>query len=143
MRIRWKRWLVIIPASVILLIGGFWLGDKLWFYPSHADRVAIEGRYKQWHSALGEQRFGDAYKIMSPSYRAKHSAEDFGKQFDLWGDKRYSLSPTCTLRVHGSRGRLYPLEDPGGFELWSGPDFEWSKVDGEWYMTGEVSVFVD
>lgn len=143
MRIRWRKWLVIIVAGFVLLVAGIWVGVTLWFYPSYADREAIEGRYKQWHSALGEHRFAEAYKFMSPSYRTQHSVEDFEKWFGHWGDKYFSLSPKCALRVHSSHGRLYPLEDAWGFELWSGPDFEWAKVDGEWYMTGELDLFMD
>ena len=142
MRICRKRVLIIIAGVFILLLGGYW-GFTLWLRPSCTDRTAIEGRYKVWHSALNEKRFSAAYWIMSPDYRARHSVEQFAETFRLWGEDMWALHPKCSVRGNAKRAYLYPLDSSWTAGFWYGAEYEWVKTQGEWYMTGELTLFTD
>ena len=102
----------------------------------------MEGRYGAWQKALEENRIGDAYMVMSKAYREVRSLEGFRKDLGYYGDAMYHLSPGYHLRVYGSGAWLYPYHAEFG-ELRSGPEFEWEKVEGTWYFTGRVTVFLD
>jgi hypothetical protein len=110
-----------------------------WNRPTRADREAIVERYILWQAALADKRPADAYPLMSPDYRAGHSLADFvGSISQHWP----ALEPGYSLGTKGDKGYLYPY-DEGWFELWNGPELEWVKVDGEWYLTGEVTWYTD
>jgi hypothetical protein len=130
----------VVLASA-LLAGCDGAGVWLWERPSREERQAIESRYTRWQTALDEERFADAYAVMSPRYRAAHPLAEFADEFkDLsW----VRLKPGYILRVHGSDARLYPFDDNGWFEIWNGPDYEWEEIGGEWYLTGDMQWYTD
>jgi hypothetical protein len=131
-----------LALSIVLLGFGLWAGVWLWYRPSAADRQAIESRYLLWHTALAEKRYPDAYALMSQSYRDSHSLTDFAEHFEIWGKPSLRLERGYSLRVHGSYARLYPYESRG-FNLWCGPDYQWVKNEGGWFLTGEFTYYVD
>jgi len=141
MRVRRRILVIAFAVSIVPIVALFYTGVWLWFRPSSVDRQAIESRYTLWHSALGNARFSDAYAFMSPKYRANHSLQEFRDEFRSSGESWLQLQPGYSLRVHGSGGRLYPLDD--GLELWNGLDYEWIKVGDIWFLTGNVVHYYD
>ena len=133
----WRKRIVVAAVGLALVAGA-----AAWSFRGRADVRAIAARYTYWHSALSERRFADAYAVMSTGYRAGHSMEQFAADFEEFGDAFGRLEPGCNVRVHGSHARLYPFE-ADWLELWNGPDFEWVKTDGEWFLTGEYDWFLD
>ena len=96
-------------------------------------------RYSRWQAALSDKRHADAYPLMSPDYRAGRSLAEFVRSISQhWP----TLQPGHSLGTKGDKGYLYPY-DEGWFELWNGPELEWVKVDGVWYLTGEVTWYTD
>lgn len=137
LRRRTVRWLVGV------LLAFFAGGLLLWLRASwqEPDKRAIEARYNLWYSALRDQRPAEAYAVMSPAYRASHTLEEFKKQFGEEPDWLH-LNPKNRPRIHGTKACLIPARN-GWQDVGGGPDFAWTKVDGNWFLTGEFDYYVD
>lgn len=125
------------PLGLAACSPGYWP----WNRPLRADRQAIERRYAQWVAARRENRHSDAYQLMSPAYRTGHSLAEFAE--GPWPDPvAWALEPGYSLWKRGSKACLYPFDD-GWLEFWNGPELEWIKLDGEWFLTGKVTWYTD
>lgn len=129
------------PASLALVAvlaltagcAGCW-----WGLPT--DRRAIAERYQAFQRALDEDRLADAYAIMAPDYRAAYSLADFTAQPPGFGSQ--GLEADFRRRGNRTWAYLYPYE-LGWLELANGPEIELERVDGVWYLTGEVQYYID
>ena len=134
-----------LPSRKILFVSGViaFVGVAVgwWCHVSPEDR-AIEKRYAVWQSAMKNQQYAVAYAFMSPDYRGSNSVERFAEDFWFLGSLDFRMSPGRTLRVRGSRAWLFPVAShwyaPG-----SGPEYEWTKVQGQWFLTGKYVFYVD
>ncbi len=103
---------------------------------------AIEDRHEAFCESLQQERFGDAYAIMSPDYRKAHDLAAFRDDYGLMNISR--LSPGHSVRVGWKAAWLFPDATPEHLlEPWAGKDYEWVKVDGQWYMTGNCMTYLD
>lgn len=109
---------------------------------SGPERQAIESRYIAWYLALADKRHAEAYDVMSPTYRAEHTLEEFVDRFSHEGSGWRRLSPKCLVRKEGSLAYLFPNEYRW-MELSSGPEYELEVIDGEWFLTGETLWYRD
>ncbi len=103
-----------------------------WWYRD--DRTEIDSTFIDFNVALSEGRTADAYEMMSPEYRNRHSVKRFQIDFSEHGTS--TLYPYRCLHIFSGRAELDP--DDAWDELASGPIYRWVKVDGKWYLTGEV-----
>ena len=101
-------------------------------------RRLVKNCYKALEIAVAEQRWEDAYSMMSPGYRRGVSYEEFAtKEFEvpkMQGDKTISLRG-------GGEGIVWPFGDGGDF-ISSGYYLEFRRVDGDWYCDGELGLSV-
>ena len=69
--------------------------------------------------------------------------EQFAETFKLWGEDMWALHPKFSVRGDANRAYLYPLDSrwTAGFRY--GAEFEWVKTQGEWCLTGELTLFTD
>ena len=143
MNMPWRRWIENLALCCVVLIVVVGISAGWACYIPRADRTAIESRYAAFRTAISEERFADAYTIMSPGFRQSHSLEAFRDgEFSFREVWKPPLEPGYELRASASRATLYPL-DVGFFELYNGPVFEWIEVDGEWFLTGEFESYID
>jgi len=109
------------------------------FGPPETDRRAIEERYTLWHKALAADRTAEAYALMSPAFRAARTLEQFDADYRMYGQREFRLRHDHGLSGRGDRARLVPMDFLYGPEN----EFAWQKVEGTWYLTGEVDWYTD
>ncbi len=78
---------------------------------------------------------------MSPGYRQSRSMEEFEDAFS--GLYLHLLYPTRFLSIRFGTATLMPEHDRYGPVFQSGLIFEWEKIAGEWYLTGEIHEALD
>lgn len=140
---------LIFSVSGVLLITLFILAFIGWRQSQkrnetlNREQAAIDSLYVEFEGYIREGDFANAYKLMSPSYRTTDSLKDFINRFDfLQAQKDYRLHPHRYLKVEDDQALLFPKDTsiPGN---WHGVGFEFQKIEGVWYLTGEWVHFQD
>lgn len=108
------------------------------------DKSAIDALYIKFEGYIREQDFMSAYNLMIPSYREHHSLESFSYLFGSFlADDAYRLHPQRSLSFSkNSKAWLFPKDtsQPGS---WHGITFEFEKINGKWYLTGNTALYTD
>jgi len=110
----------------------------------HPDAPVIDAKYQQFRKSRLAKDYATAYAIMSPAYRAGNTVDQFqygpmSTVEDPWEE----WSPARNIRERDGSLWLYPKNAGGFLILWSGPEYEWVKVDGDWFLSGKYNWYLD
>src|SRR5689334_7751342 len=132
-----RRWWLIgcLCGAIVIVIAG-------WLIRNSVERERIAARYVEFHNAFSGGQTEAAFQFMSPSYRANHTLKAFADEFRAQEDDLFALEPGHSIRIRGLRAWLYPRRVEW-LQLWSGPDYEWEKINGEWFLTGRQKYYLD
>ncbi len=108
------------------------------------DERRIYSTYNDFVGNLLWKNYKWAYEDMSPAYRQKNSLEDFVQEFS---QERFPLlSPMSGLKISSNpaTAELYPDYDIYGPVLdQSFTVVHMEKVEGRWYLTGDIGYVLD
>ena len=135
MKKSWKNNWVWISLVIIAAIIAYVFA---WEYSSEASE--IESRYDQFYTAMVVQNYSKAYKLMSPVFQEEYDIDAFQDRFSFASDSWLALNSERSLRIRGNKAWLCPSSS--GFFM-EGPVYEWVKIDGQWYLSGEYELYVD
>jgi hypothetical protein len=105
------------------------------------DEASVVDRCVSFRSALEGRRWGEAYGVMSPQYRAAHSLDAFQAEVrdpDFWAPANGPR--VSNVAIGWSDAWLYLHGDSLDLGTFSR---RWIKIDGEWFLTDERSISVD
>ncbi len=106
------------------------------------EQAQIEKRYLEFYNALKNKEFGIAYSIMSPQYRNTKTLDQFSENFNFASQNWLQLKPGRSISINKNKAFLYPRESEFS-DFWSGPEYEWIKINNIWYLTGEYKWYYD
>lgn len=141
-----KRRLIRVYVIVAAVALASW---PLMCFKSQRDEAAVRIRYLEFCSSILEDRYQDAYLLMSPDYRQTHSLGEFQEDPKLL-DNVFSgistigcdLDKKGSIGVFGNRATVFPEPSPV-FYWYVGPSYDWKRIEGEWYFTGESVWSID
>jgi hypothetical protein len=118
-------------------------------FKGQRDKVVVRMRYLEFCSSILEDRYQDAYLLMSPDYRQTHTIREFQQGPELLGDVFTGLNTIgcdlddeSSISIFGNRATICPEPTPL-FDWYAGPTYDWKRIEGEWYFTGESEWSVD
>jgi hypothetical protein len=119
-------WIVIVVAAI--------LAYNAITLPSRTTELVISQRYNQWWSHLHNGQYSRAYAMMAPQYRAEFTEEQFYRTFIKAGEEWLRPHSGQKIDRYHSRATIFPRDSFS--EGNGGPEYEFLKINGEWYMTG-------
>ena len=128
---------ILVEIVLVFLVCwlGFQVGEKRRIEKGEAE---IDRVYITFEGYVREGDFTKAYELMTPEYRKKYGLESSAFFFsNIQRGEFYRLYPQRKIFIEDDKATLYPQGK------WDTVAIKLQKIQGKWYLTGEILVFKD
>lgn len=100
-------------------------------------RNQVRIRYAEYEKALSQNNFSVAYQFMTEEYMSENDLNSFIDDSSLFVDSGQELLPLWAIDVNifSLKASVDPYQS--SFFDYGYITFDWEKVDGNWYFSGE------
>jgi hypothetical protein len=113
---------------------GLFLATVCWLTGCGGGRSEIKTLYVQWHGAITQGKFDEAYLLMTEDYRSKNTVEQFRDRYTRFFPPP-PLSDGAVVRATAVGGGIVPAPQRTG-DVLNGRLYGVTKVGNVWRFTG-------